>query len=72
MARERLLRLPLPRFALVKHLSRLAIYFLAQPSGPRSFDYATIYNALLSANRELGACADDMVTVPYSLVGSAG
>ena len=35
----------------------LAIYFVSQPVGPRSFDYAAIYNALLSANRELGACA---------------
>ena len=34
----------------------LAVYFIAQPSGPRSFDYATLYNALLSANKELGAC----------------
>jgi NADH-quinone oxidoreductase subunit M len=34
----------------------LAVYFMAQPAGARSFDYATLYNALLSANRELGAC----------------
>ncbi|HVE87291.1 MAG TPA: NADH-quinone oxidoreductase subunit M [Myxococcales bacterium] len=34
----------------------LAVYFLAQPSGPRSFDYAALYNSLLAANRELGAC----------------
>src|SRR5262249_50459447 len=30
---------------------------VSQPAGSRSFDYATIYNSLLSANRELGACA---------------
>ncbi len=37
----------------------LAVYFLAQPSGPRSFDYAAIFNALLDANRELGACTNN-------------
>ena len=35
----------------------LALYFLAQPAGSRSFDYAEIYNALIAANRELGACS---------------
>ena len=32
----------------------LAIYFMAAPAGARSFDYATVYNGLMSANRELG------------------
>jgi len=27
----------------------LALYFISQPTGPRSFDYAQIYNALISA-----------------------
>jgi NADH-quinone oxidoreductase subunit M len=31
----------------------LAVYFLAAPAGTRSFDYSTLYNGLLSANREL-------------------
>ncbi len=31
----------------------LAVYFIAAPAGARSFDYATIYNGLLSASREL-------------------
>lgn len=31
----------------------LSLYFLAAPSGARSFDYATLYNGLLSASREL-------------------
>lgn len=31
----------------------LAAYFLAAPPGARSFDYATIYNGLMSANREV-------------------
>ncbi len=35
----------------------LALYFIAQPAGGRSFDYATLYNALLPATRELAACA---------------
>jgi NADH-quinone oxidoreductase subunit M len=34
----------------------LAVYFLGQPSGARSFDYATFYNSLAPANRELAAC----------------
>ncbi len=33
----------------------LALFFMSQPQGARSFDFAAIYNALLSANREL-AC----------------
>jgi NADH-quinone oxidoreductase subunit M len=37
----------------------LAVYFISQPEGPRSFGYAEIYNALISANRELGRCAAD-------------
>ena len=34
----------------------LAVYFLGQPAGARSFDYATFYNSLAPANRELAAC----------------
>ncbi len=34
----------------------VALYFISQPAGARSFDYATIYNALLDANREVSAC----------------
>jgi NADH-quinone oxidoreductase subunit M len=34
----------------------LAAYFLAAPSGARSFDYATLYNGLMSLNREVAAC----------------
>lgn len=33
----------------------LAVYFMAAPPGARSFDYSTLYNGLLSANRELAA-----------------
>ncbi len=34
----------------------VALYFLSGSSGGRSFDYASIYNALLSANQELARC----------------
>ena len=35
----------------------LAVYYVSQPVGPRSFDLAQIYNALIAANRELSACS---------------
>ncbi|MCI0569399.1 MAG: NADH-quinone oxidoreductase subunit M, partial [Myxococcaceae bacterium] len=38
----------------------LGLYFVAQPAGERTFDYATLYNALVSAHRELGACRADV------------
>jgi NADH-quinone oxidoreductase subunit M len=34
-------------------LALFAVYFLAAPAGARSFDYSTLYNGLLAANREL-------------------
>ncbi len=34
----------------------LAVYFLGQPAGARSFDYGAFYNSLAPANRELAAC----------------
>jgi NADH-quinone oxidoreductase subunit M len=34
----------------------LAVYFIGQPAGARSFDYGTIYNSLLDANRQLSLC----------------
>jgi NADH-quinone oxidoreductase subunit M len=34
----------------------VALYFLSGPAGERSFDYATIYNSLLDANREVARC----------------
>ena len=34
----------------------LAIYFISQPVGARSFDYASVYNALIGANREIAQC----------------
>jgi NADH-quinone oxidoreductase subunit M len=34
----------------------VALYFISSTPGHRSFDYATIYNSLISANREMSAC----------------
>ncbi|MGQ0508255.1 MAG: complex I subunit 4 family protein, partial [Myxococcaceae bacterium] len=34
----------------------LGLYFISQPAGGRSFDYATIYNALSPATRQLAKC----------------
>jgi len=34
----------------------LSVYFLGQPPGARSFDYATMYNSLLGATQELSSC----------------
>ncbi|MBL8917153.1 MAG: NADH-quinone oxidoreductase subunit M [Archangium sp.] len=34
-------------------LALFAVYFLAAPSGARSFDYSTLYNGLMNASREL-------------------
>ncbi|HEY1087343.1 MAG TPA: NADH-quinone oxidoreductase subunit M [Archangium sp.] len=34
-------------------LALFAVYFLAAPAGSRSFDYSTLYNGLMTANREL-------------------
>lgn len=31
----------------------LGVYFIAAPAGARSFDYSTLYNGLMAANREL-------------------
>jgi NADH-quinone oxidoreductase subunit M len=34
----------------------VAVYFLSSTPGNRSFDYATIYNSLVAANREISTC----------------
>jgi NADH-quinone oxidoreductase subunit M len=34
----------------------IALYFLSGSPGSRSFDYATIYNTLVAANREVATC----------------
>ncbi|MCI0571714.1 MAG: NADH-quinone oxidoreductase subunit M [Myxococcaceae bacterium] len=45
--------------SLLMLIALLGVYFIAMPAGSRTFDYATVYNAFLSANRELGACRGD-------------
>src|SRR5215468_1076160 len=42
--------------SLIMLVAILAVYFLAQPAGARSFDYGAFYNSLAPANRELAAC----------------
>ncbi len=42
--------------SLLMLVAMLAVYFLGQPAGARSFDYAAFYNWLAPANRELAAC----------------
>jgi NADH-quinone oxidoreductase subunit M len=34
----------------------VALYFISSTPGTRSFDYATIYNSLIAANREISTC----------------
>jgi len=34
----------------------VALYFISSTPGTRSFDYATIYNSLIAANREISSC----------------
>ncbi len=47
--------------SLVMLVAILAVYFVGQPAGARSFDYGTIYNSLLDANRQLSLCAKGTV-----------
>jgi NADH-quinone oxidoreductase subunit M len=42
--------------SLVMLVAILAVYFIGQPAGARSFDYGAIYNSLLDANRQLSLC----------------
>ena len=42
--------------SLLMLVALIALYFLGAPAGARSFDYATLYNGLLDANRQLSAC----------------
>ncbi len=45
--------------SLLMLVALLSVYFLAGQNGQRSFDYAFIYNNLLSANREVAQCMGD-------------
>lgn len=42
--------------SLLMLVALLAVYFVAQPAGSRSFDYAAIYNGLLVGHRDAAAC----------------
>ncbi|MCL2012025.1 MAG: NADH-quinone oxidoreductase subunit M [Cystobacterineae bacterium] len=42
--------------SLLMLVALLCLFFLSGPEGARSFDYASIYNGLLEANREVGLC----------------
>jgi len=42
--------------SLLMLVALLAAYFLAAPAGLRSFDYATLFNGLMSLNREVASC----------------
>ena len=50
--------------SLIMLVAILAVYFLAQPAGARSFDYAAFYNSLAPGNRELAACFAGKATMP--------
>jgi NADH-quinone oxidoreductase subunit M len=39
--------------SLLMLVALLGVYFIATPAGARSFDYSSLYNGLMSANREL-------------------
>jgi NADH-quinone oxidoreductase subunit M len=41
--------------SLLMLVALLGVYFIAAPSGSRSFDYAVLYNGLLAGNRELAS-----------------
>ncbi|RJS17376.1 Fe-S-binding domain-containing protein [Corallococcus sp. H22C18031201] len=49
----------------------VSLYFISAPPGARSFDYATMYNNLLSANRSLAACVNGPEGACASLTGLA-
>ncbi len=60
--------------SLLMLVAMLSVYFVAQPSGMRSFDFGAIYNGLMMASREVSQCmnaAGNGVCDPASL-SSAG
>ena len=42
--------------SLLMLVALLAVYFVAQPVGQRSFDYSALYNGLMAAQKEVAAC----------------
>lgn len=58
--------------SLLMLVALLGAYFIAAPAGQRSFDYATLYNGLMAANREVSACLATSPTGPCeNLSGTA-
>ncbi|AGC42472.1 NADH dehydrogenase I subunit M [Myxococcus stipitatus DSM 14675] len=57
--------------SLLMLVALIAVYFIALPPGARSFDYASIYNGLLDANRQLSACKAGPAGACDSLTGMA-
>jgi NADH-quinone oxidoreductase subunit M len=49
----------------------IALYFISAPAGTRSFDYASLYNNLLSANQQLSACMAGPENACNALTGLA-
>lgn len=42
--------------SLLMLVALIAVYFIAQPPGARSFDYSSLYNGMLAASREVAQC----------------
>ncbi|MBZ4397713.1 NADH-quinone oxidoreductase subunit M [Myxococcus sp. MISCRS1] len=57
--------------SLLMLVALIAVYFISSPAGARSFDYASIYNGLLDANRQLSACSAGPAGACDSLTGMA-
>ncbi|MCE9672391.1 NADH-quinone oxidoreductase subunit M [Myxococcus stipitatus] len=58
--------------SLLMLVALIAVYFISAPAGARSFDYASMYNGLLEANRQLNACRVGPEGACASLTGLAG
>ena len=57
--------------SLLMLVALLAVYFIAQPAGSRSFDYATIYNGLLQANQQAAQCVQQGLDADTCTTASA-
>jgi len=57
--------------SLLMLVALIALYFISAPAGVRSFDYASLYNNLLSANQQLSACMAGPENACNSLTGLA-
>ncbi|MCP3164834.1 complex I subunit 4 family protein [Myxococcus qinghaiensis] len=57
--------------SLLMLVALIAVYFISSPAGARSFDYSSMYNGLLDANRQLSACTAGPPGACDSLTGLA-